>query len=483
MSAEFEAVIGLEVHCQLATDSKIFCSCPARPPGGVSVSELPPNANTCPVCAGHPGALPVLNRKAVDHALRAGLALGCQINRTHVFARKNYFYPDLPKGYQISQYDRPLCEDGRLAIQAGDQSREIRIQRIHMEEDAGKSVHSAQSTAVNLNRAGVPLIEIVSHPDLRTAEEAGTYLRALHGIVTWLGISDGNMQEGNFRCDANVSVRPKGSPVLGTRAEVKNVNSFRFVEKAIEHEISRQTAILRSGGKVLQETRGYDPDRDVTVSLRSKEEAQDYRYFPEPDLLPVELSEAWIEEVRRALPELPAQRRARYVAELGLSPYDAGVLTSSAGLVEFFERTVALGASAKPVANFLTGEVARRLNDEGIEIGQSRLTPTHLAELVMLVQAGQVSSTGAKQALGVAWQTGHAMATIVDREGLRQVSDLGELERWVDEVWAANPGQAAELRSGKDKLLGFFTGQVMKKSGGKANPALIQELIRKKVTS
>ncbi len=490
--AEFEAVIGLEVHCQLATETKIFCACPARMPAGVSVADLAPNAHTCPVCAGHPGTLPVLNRKVVEFAVRAGLATGCRIVDRNVFARKNYFYPDLPKGYQISQLEKPICLDGALEIELGDGSRKrIRIDRIHMEEDAGKNVHMSGYSLVNLNRAGVPLIEIVSRPDLRSAEEAGAYLRALHAVVTYLDICDGNMQEGNFRCDANVSVMRRGAAQFGTRAEIKNVNSFRFIEKAIEYEIARQIELVKSGGRVIQETRGFDSSRGVTVSLRSKEEAMDYRYFPDPDLIPVQVGEAWIEKIRASLPELPDQRRSRFVSQLGLPPADAAVLTGSRSLADFFEQSVSLltaagaepRAVAKPAANLISGEVMRLLGEKGVEIEKSRLTPRHLADLVQLTQSQVISSTGAKTVINSAWETGESVHPIVEREGLRQVSDLGALDPVIDQVIAAHPGQVAEFRGGKDKLIGFFVGQVMKETGGKANPALLQELIRKKLTT
>jgi aspartyl-tRNA(Asn)/glutamyl-tRNA(Gln) amidotransferase subunit B len=467
---EFEAVIGLEVHAQLSTESKIFCACRAG-------KAERPNANACPVCSGHPGTLPVLNRKVVEYAIRAGLATGCRINPRSRFARKNYFYPDLPKGYQISQYELPICEGGRLRVG----EKWVGIQRIHMEEDAGKNVHHGEFSLVDLNRAGVPLIEIVSRPELSTPEEAGAYLRAIHGVVTYLGICDGNMQEGNFRCDANVSVMPKGSATYGTRVEIKNVNSFRFVEKAIEYEIARQIQVVRSGGEVVQETRTYDSDRNATYAMRSKEEAHDYRYFPDPDLIELRIDEAWIEEIRAALPELPEQKRARYVRELGLSDYDAGVLTASQALARFFDRAVELGAEAKAAANLVTGEISRLLNESGLEIPQTRLRPEHVADLVTLVKAGAVSSTGAKKALGFAWGGGGEMKEIVAREGLAQVSDTSSIEPVVDEVLKANPAQVAELKGGKDKVMGFLVGQIMKKTGGKANPTLVQELIRKKL--
>jgi aspartyl-tRNA(Asn)/glutamyl-tRNA(Gln) amidotransferase subunit B len=502
MSApQFEVVIGLEVHCQLATDTKLFCGCRARPAHGGSVADAAPNSNTCPVCAGHPGTLPVLNAKVVEYAVKAGLATNCRINRRNVFARKNYFYPDLPKGYQISQYELPICEGGWLEIAdsaaagaggGGSSARKrVDIQRIHMEEDAGKSVHKAGFSLVNLNRACVPLVEIVSGPDMRSAQEAGEYLRALYAIVTSLGICDGNLQEGNFRCDANVSIRPVGQAKLGTRTELKNINSFKFVEKAIEFETARQIQVVTSGGRVIQETRLYDSDKHVTISMRSKEEAEDYRYFPDPDLIAIEVSEEMIERARAQIPELPEQMKARFVSELGLSVEDAQVITGSRELVQFFEtavdhlerRGVARGKSGKPVANLLTGEVLRLLKDAGTELTESRLKPDHLADVVQLLQAQAISSTGAKQAIVSAWNTGDAISVIVEREGLKQVSDLGALEPIVDQVIAAHPSQVAEYRGGKDKLIGFFVGQVMKQSGGKANPGLLQEMIKKKLQS
>lgn len=489
MSQEFEAVIGLEVHTQLSTESKIFCPCRARLAEGVSVSDIAPNSNICPVCSGQPGSLPVLNRKVVEYAVKAGLATHCRINEKNTFSRKNYFYPDLPKGYQISQYDQPICEGGHLTIETQAGTKRIGITRIHMEEDAGKNVHHGSFSVVNLNRAGVPLCEIVSEPEMRTSEEAGSYLRALHSVVTYLGICDGNMQEGNFRCDANVSVRPQGSTRLGTRVEIKNVNSFRFVEKAIDYEIARQIELIRSGSQVVQETRLYDADKNATFSMRSKEEAQDYRYFPEPDLIPLSLERAWINKIRSELPELPEQKRARWVSELGLSSLDANTLTASRVLCVIFEETLVecqrIGlepqASAKTSANLITGEVTRLLKEQDSEV--LPISAQHIAELVKFIQASEVSSTGAKQALGLAWKSGESIGAIVDREGLRQVSDLSALEPIVNQIIAGSPAQAAEFRAGKEKVLGFFVGQVMKQTGGKANPGLIQELIRKKLSS
>ena len=490
MHPEFEAVIGLEVHCQLSTNTKLFCGCAVRLDHGSSVADTAVNSNTCPVCAGHPGTLPVLNRKVVDYAIRAGLATNCTINQKNVFARKNYFYPDLPKGYQISQYDLPICEFGHLDIPTKDGVKRVSITRIHMEEDAGKNVHMSGFSLVNLNRACVPLIEIVSGPDMKTSDEAGAYLRALHSVVTYMGICDGNMQEGNFRCDANVSVMPKGSTQFGTRAEIKNVNSFRFVEKAIDYEIARQIEVIKAGGKIVQETRTYDADKGITISMRSKEEAHDYRYFPEPDLVPLHVDSAWIEKVRASLPELPNQKRLRFVAELGLSDYDAGVLTASQALAHFFEESVKLlatsgidvKAAGKPAANYITGEVARLMNEENLEIDQTKLKPKHIADVVRLTSTNEVSSTGAKQIIATAWVSGEDANALVDKLNLRQVSDLSALEPAVDKVIAANPKQADDVRAGKEKLIGFFVGQIMKETGGKANPALLQELVKKKLT-
>lgn len=498
MSTEFEAVIGLEVHCQLATDSKIFCSCPARMEEGCSVADMEMNANTCVVCAGHPGTLPVLNQKVVEYAVMAGLATHCQINPRSVFARKNYFYPDLPKGYQISQMESPICLSGWIDVsvpsnpqtdsQAGGEfvTKRIGIQRIHIEEDAGKNMHLSGYSVVNLNRAGVPLVEIVTDPVMKSPAEAGAYLRALYGIVTYLGICDGNLQEGNFRCDANVSVMPKGSKTFGTRTEIKNLNSFRFVEKAIDYEIRRQQDVILLGGRVIQETRSYDSNKNTTASMRSKEEAQDYRYFPDPDLLPVHLDSKWIESLKSNLPELPEQKRNRWTKDFNLSIYDAETLASSKSMARFFEQVLTLDPSpelAKPVANWLTGEVSRLLNEAGMEVSQSRLTPAQICDLVRLVQKQVLSSTGAKRVLSVLWEgTDQTVAEIVKSEGLEQVSEVGALDPIIDQVVAAFPKQVAEYRSGKDKLLGFFVGQAMKQMGGKANPALLGELFKKKLS-
>ncbi|MBI4925922.1 MAG: Asp-tRNA(Asn)/Glu-tRNA(Gln) amidotransferase subunit GatB [Bdellovibrio sp.] len=487
MANVYEAVIGLEVHAQLSTETKIFCSCQARVESGKT--EIPVNSNTCPICAGHPGVLPVLNKKVVEYAIKAGLATGCEIRLVNIFARKNYFYPDLPKGYQISQYENPICENGFLEITTKDFiKKKINIQRIHMEEDAGKNVHLAEFSLVNLNRAGVPLIEIVSGPDMRSAEEAGAYLRALHAILTYLDICDGNMQEGNFRCDANISIRPQGAKEFGTRTEIKNVNSFRFVEKALEYEIKRQTDVVQSGQKVILETRTYDSDQGITLPLRSKEEAHDYRYFPEPDLIPLQLSQKLVEEIKDTLPELPSQKKERFIRDLGLSSYDASVLTSSKNLALFFEKAVQklvlkgwnILEASKPVANFLTGEVARLLNDENIEINQSKLQIDHTVDVVTAAKDGLLSSTGAKQVIAMAWKNGDSVNAIIEREGLRQVSDNNVLEQIVEKIVANYPLQVTQYLSGKEKILGFLVGQAMKESAGKANPVVIQDLFKKK---
>ena len=489
MHSGFEALIGLEVHCQLSTRTKIFCGCPSQAPQGKSIAELASNSHTCPVCAGHPGALPVLNRKVVDYAILAGLATQCQINRKSVFARKNYFYPDLPKGYQISQFDQPICEGGFLEVETQVGKKKVRIQRIHMEEDAGKNIHMPGYSLVNLNRAGVPLIEVVSAPDLQTPEEAGAYLRALHAIVTYLEICDGNMQEGNFRCDANVSVMPKGSKEWGTRVEIKNVNSFRFVEKAIEYEIARQIEVIQSGQRVIQETRTFDSQKGVTLSMRTKEEAQDYRYFPDPDLIPLQISEQVLEALKKQLPELPAEKKYRYKEEWGLSPYDAEGVTASKPTALFFEQVMGLlqvrqqdlKPLAKLTANWITGELLRLSHESGVSIAQSRVLPQHLADLITLVQNQTLSHLGAKQVLARVWVTGLAVSEVVEQEGLRQVSDASALEPMIDKILLKHPQQVAELRAGKEKLLGFFVGQAMKETSGKGNPAILGELFKKKI--
>ncbi|MBU6152749.1 MAG: Asp-tRNA(Asn)/Glu-tRNA(Gln) amidotransferase subunit GatB [Bdellovibrionales bacterium] len=488
VNTEFEAVIGLEVHVQLATDSKIFSSARARPESGNSVADEAVNKNTTPVCAGHPGTLPVLNEKAVGYAVRAGLATGCKINLKSIFARKHYFYPDSPKGYQISQYDLPLCEKGFLDIELGDEgeiTKRIGITRIHMEEDAGKSLHLHGYSLVNLNRAGVPLIEVVSEPEMRSPLEAGAYLRKLYAIVTAIGVCDGNLQEGNFRCDANVSIRPKGVSAFGTRTEIKNVNSFRFVEKAIEYEVERQRQVILSGGTLVQETRLYDSQKNRTFSMRTKEDAEDYRYFPDPDLPPLVLSPQMVEAIRAALPELPDQKRDRYMRDYFLRRLDAILLSSGSTWGRMFEESVALTGKeqGKILANLMIGEGMRLVSEaeSNPDAQNAGFTSKQFADLARAVSDQTVSVTAAKQVLAIAFKEGGEVGAIIDREGLRQVSDLSALEPVIEEIIAKNPKQVEEYRSGKEKVLGFFVGQAMKATQGKANPALLQELVVKKL--
>ncbi len=479
----FEPVIGLEVHAQLTTKSKLFCACSTN-------FDAASNANLCPMCAGHPGTLPVLNREAVRAAIQAGLALNCSITMTSVFSRKNYFYPDLPKGYQITQFDLPICQRGYLDIDVGGtpqrpetaQVKRVGITRIHLEEDAGKSVHHDGYSLVNLNRAATPLIEIVSEPDLRTPEEAGAYLRKLRTVLMYLGVCDGNMQEGNFRCDANVSVRRIGETKFGTRAEVKNVNSFRFVEKAIEYEIYRQIQVVQSGGKIVQETRLYDSAKNATSSMRSKEEAQDYRYFPEPDLIHLKLNADLVQTLKNNLPELPDQKRERYVTVFGIPAYDAAVITASKTLAEFFEAAVAKCQEPKMVSNWVMGETLRLLKVDDKDIDDLALDPQGLGDLINLIKSGAISNNIAKTVFEEMYRTGAKPADVVRDKGLAQVSDTSAILKVIDEVLAANPGQLEQYRSGKDKLFGFFVGQVMKQMAGKGNPAVVNDLLKEKLS-
>lgn len=472
---EWEVVIGLEVHAQLSTRSKIFS-------GAATRYGAAPNTQACAVDIALPGVLPVLNKGAVERAIRFGLAIGARINRESVFARKNYFYPDLPKGYQISQYELPIVEGGSLTIQVGDQEKVIRITRAHLEEDAGKSLHEDfhGMTGIDLNRAGTPLLEIVSEPDLRSAQEAVAYAKTLHALVQYLDICDGNMQEGSFRCDANVSVRPKGSDTFGTRCEIKNLNSFRFLEKAIEYEVSRQIEILEAGGFIEQETRLYDSDRDETRSMRSKEEAFDYRYFPDPDLLPLRIPEEMIEAIRASLPELPHAKRSRFMSQYGLSGYDAGVLTASRAMAAYFEAVVAgVGAAhAKVAANWVMGELAGALNRDGRDIGDSPISAAQLAGLIARILDNTISGKIAKEVFEAMWAGEGDADTIIEKRGLRQITDTGALEQLVEEVIAANPKSVEEYRAGRDRALNALVGQVMKRTQGKANPQQVTQLLK-----
>jgi aspartyl-tRNA(Asn)/glutamyl-tRNA(Gln) amidotransferase subunit B len=478
--SNWEVVIGLEIHAQLATKSKIFS-------GSATAYGAPPNTQANLVDLAYPGVLPVLNAQAVTMAVKFGLAVGATVARRSVFARKNYFYPDLPKGYQISQYELPVVAKGTLDVMLDDgEVKTIGITRAHLEEDAGKSLHEglANASGIDLNRAGTPLLEIVSEPDMRSAKEAVAYMKKIHTLVRYLEICDGNMQEGSFRCDANVSVRPKGREKFGTRAEIKNLNSFRFVEKAIHYEVARQIELIESGGTVVQETRLYDSDKDETRSMRSKEEANDYRYFPDPDLLPVEIDEAFIESVRATLPELPDEKAARFAKDLSLSPYDAGVLSASRELGAYFEAVVAnVGPGhAKLAANWVMGELSSALNRDGVDIDKSRVTPAQLAALLARIIDSTISGKIAKEVFESMWgEGGQSADAIIEAKGLKQITDSGAIEGVIDAVMAANPGQLADYRSGKDKLFGFFVGQVQKATGGKANPGQLNDLLKKKL--
>jgi aspartyl-tRNA(Asn)/glutamyl-tRNA(Gln) amidotransferase subunit B len=475
---QWEIVIGLEVHAQLNTRSKIFS-------GAATAYGAAPNAQACAVDIALPGVLPVFNRAAAEKAVRFGLAIGATVNRKSVFARKNYFYPDLPKGYQISQYELPIVAGGSLAIQVGDSEKTVRITRAHLEEDAGKSLHEDfhGMTGIDLNRAGTPLLEIVSEPDMRSAAEAVAYARALHSLVRWIGICDGNMQEGSFRCDANVSVRPKGSDKFGTRCEIKNLNSFRFLERAIEFEAARQIEILESGGSIVQETRLYDADRDETRSMRSKEEAHDYRYFPDPDLLPLVLSEDFVEAARAALPELPHARRERFVREYGLPDYDARLLTASRDLADYYESTVkALGGEPKLCANWVMGDLSGMLNREGREIAASPISSGQLAGLLRRLVDGTLSGKMAKEVFDAMWNGEGDADAIIGARGLMQISDTGAIEKVVDEVLAANAKMVEEYRAGKEKAFNALVGQAMKATRGKANPQQVNEILKRKLT-
>src|SRR5450631_2706680 len=483
--ADWEVVIGLEIHAQLATRSKIFS-------GASTAYGAPPNTQASLVDLAYPGVLPVLNAEVVRMAVKFGLAIGATIAPRSIFARKNYFYPDLPKGYQISQYELPVVKRGSIEVVLEDGSvKTVGVTRAHLEEDAGKSLHEglANASGIDLNRAGTPLLEIVSEPDMRSAKEAVAYMKKIHTLVRYLEICDGNMQEGSFRCDANVSVRPRGQKTFGTRAEIKNLNSFRFVEKAIQYEVARQVELLESGGRVVQETRLYDSDKDETRSMRSKEEANDYRYFPDPDLLPVEIDEPFIATVRASLPELPDQKAARFARELGLSVYDAGVLSASRELGGYFEAVVAElstmhatdATHAKLAANWVMGELSSALNRDSLDITASRVPPVRLSGLLMRIVDATISGKIAKDVFDAMWADGKTADHIIEEQGLTQITDSGAIEGVIDAVIAANPKQLADYRAGKDKLFGFFVGQVMKATGGKANPAQLNDLLKVKL--
>lgn len=478
--AKYEPVIGLEVHVQLATRTKIFCGCPTS-------FGAPPNTNVCPVCLGLPGALPVLNREAVEMAVKASLALHCEVRQPYSqFARKNYFYPDLPKGYQISQYDKPLAERGYVEIAVDDGVKRIGVTRVHLEDDAGKSLHegfrdSDRYTYVDLNRCGTPLIEIVTEPDMRSSDEAYAFLNELKLMMQYVEVSTCDMEKGHLRCDANVSVRPRGQEKFGTKAEVKNLNSFRFLKMALDYEIARQVAVLESGGSITQETRLYNADTGETVGMRSKEHAHDYRYFPEPDLLPLRISKEWLERIRASMPELPAEKRARFVEQYGLREYDAQVLTQTRAISEYFERAAAAAGDPRAAANWVMGDLAGALKAEGKEITDSPVSPEDLGEMIALISKGEISGKLAKEIFAKMVATGESPRGIMEREGLRQISDATALSKIVDDVLAASPKQVAQYKAGKTAVLGYLVGQVMRATRGQANPATVNELLKQRL--
>ena len=471
---DFETVIGLEVHAQMLTETKIFCGCSTK-------FGAAPNSHTCPVCLGMPGVLPVLNKRVVEFAMKMALATNCEINKSCEFARKNYFYPDLPKGYQISQYAYPLAEHGYILLDVNGEQTKIGITRIHMEEDAGKLMHDEHIPVsyVDLNRTGVPLIEIVSEPDMRSSEEAAEYLKRLHEILVYLEICDGNMEEGSFRCDANVSIRPKGQKEFGTRAELKNMNSFRNVQRALEYEIKRQQYLVENGETVVQETRLWDDAQGATNSMRSKEEAHDYRYFPDPDLVPILVNDAWIEEIKKDLPELPLVKRERFVRDYQIPAYDAGVLTADKALANYYEEVVKLCAKPKVASNWIMGDVMKFLNEDKLDIHQCPIKAQSLANMIRLIEEGAISGKMAKEIVEDMYKTGKSPQMIIEEKGLVQITDEGELVKTITAIIEANPGQLKDYRGGKEKLFGFFVGQAMKATQGKANPQLVNELLKK----
>jgi aspartyl-tRNA(Asn)/glutamyl-tRNA(Gln) amidotransferase subunit B len=477
MNSKYEPVIGLEVHAQLLTDSKAFCSCSTK-------FGNDPNSNTCPVCLGHPGVLPVLNKKVVEFTMLMGLATKCRVNQSSIFARKNYFYPDLPKGYQISQYEEPLCEGGVLAITKSDgTNNEIRIKRIHMEEDAGKSIHAMDTdTLIDVNRCGVPLIEIVSEPDLRSAEDAYLYLSKIRQILLYLGICDGNMEEGSLRCDANVSVRLKNSQELGVKTEIKNMNSFRNVEKAINFEIERQIDILEDGGKIIQQTLLWNADNETAYPMRSKEEAHDYRYFPDPDLIPVLINQEWKNLILSSLPELPDEKRKRFLTEYGLPEYDCEILTQTKAIADYFERVANTTKDFKSASNWVMVDVMKILNERKISIADFSLAPEYLGEMINLINDGTISSKIAKEIFPILLESNKKPSEVIKEKNLVQLSDESEIQKIIEAVIANNKEQFEELAAGKEKIFGFFVGQVIKETKGKANPKLVNDLLRKRIS-
>jgi aspartyl-tRNA(Asn)/glutamyl-tRNA(Gln) amidotransferase subunit B len=479
MPGKYETVIGLEIHAELSTESKLFCSCKTE-------FGAEPNTQICPICTGMPGVLPVLNRKALEYTIKTALAMNCKIAKFSKFDRKNYFYPDLPKGYQISQYDLPISYDGYVDFEFEGEMRRIRIKRIHLEEDAGKLVHEGvgdgSMSYVDFNRASVPLIEIVTEPDLRSPAEAVAFFKAVKEILEYLEVSDCNMEEGSYRCDANISIRPVGSEELGTRTEVKNQNSFKAVLVALEYEEKRQIKVLEKGGEVVQETRLVDVERGITMPMRQKEEAHDYRYFPEPDLVPIVVDEEWIEEIRRSIPELPAQRRRRFVEEYGIPRYDAEVLTTNRYLADYFEEAAKLSGDPKTASNWIMSDLMSLLNRENISITQCKVTPKHLSDMIKMISKGTISTRIAKEVLEEMFRTGKSPEEIVEERGLVQISDEDLISQLCDKVIAENPGPAQDFRDGKQKAIGFLIGQVMRLTKGKANPRLVNEIMRKKLS-
>ena len=480
MAKQYETVIGLEVHTELKTASKIFCGCTTEF-GGEQ------NTHVCPVCLGLPGVLPVLNEKVLEFAIRTGLALNCTISPYSKFDRKNYYYPDLPKNFQTSQYDLPICENGYLDIEVGGETKRIGITRVHMEEDAGKLVHAgtisnSEYALVDYNRTGVPLLEIVSEPDIRTPEEAKAYLEKIKSILSYIDVSDCKMEEGSLRCDANISLRPIGQEQFGTKAEIKNVNSFKAVQRALEYEVERQTEVLEEGGRIIQETRTWDDSRGVTLSMRNKEQAQDYRYFPEPDLVPIVVDASWVESIRQALPELPEARKQRIMKDHGLSAYDAEVITAARPMADYYDALVAAGAEAKAAANWLMGEVSKHLNACSLDIRSCPVPPASLAEMIALIDKGTISGKIAKTVFESMWNEGKTATVIIKEQGLVQMSDEGELGGIVEAVIAAHPQSVADFKAGKEKAIGFLVGQIMRQTKGRANPELVNRILKEKLT-